>query len=254
MQDSMLILSTVYHKRHRPAVHAFAHQVCYLLFKMSDWHQKSKLWLFALNQKNLFSLSWKDYGVQPFVEPKAYLASLFQSFQADFNLIHDAALLTMPKVAGYVFNPVSFWLCWDQQQSLRAVVAEVNNTFGERHAYFCAKDNLEPILSSDVLKKNKLFHVSPFCTISGDYTFRFALSPENIQIDIDYEQDAQPIISTQIQGKPIAFSNWHLLQLFFKIPFLTLKVMFFIHYHALRLWLKKVPFFKKPDPSSISMS
>ncbi len=86
-------------------------------------------------------------------------------------------LVAQPRVLGFLFNPVSFWLIVDQTDDLRAVIAEVNNTYGQRHSYLCAHDDLRPIRFSDTLTTKKVFYVSPFQDVSGRYDFRFDYQP-----------------------------------------------------------------------------
>jgi DUF1365 family protein len=160
----------------------------------------------------------------------------------------------MPKILGYAFNPVSFWLYFNQKQELMAVVADVNNTFGENHRYICAHPSFAPIGKTDWIEKSKIFHVSPFCQVQGCYQFRFDIDVEKMNIDINYSQDDDLTISTAIRGKRKALTDSSLTKSFIMNPFMILKVMILIHYHALRLWIKKVPYFKKPNKPNIDIS
>ena len=149
---------------------------------------------------------------------------------------------------GYVFNPVSFWLCHDRAGALRAVLAEVSNTFGEHHNYLVAHDDARPIAAGDWLSARKVFHVSPFFPVSGEYRFRFADRPERCAFRIDYEDGQGNSLVTSVSGAAQVANTAALLRAFFRYPWMTLGVMLRIHYHALRLWLKRVPFFAKPIP------
>ena len=97
---------------------------------------------------------------------------------------------------GHVFNPVSFWLCRDAGGALRVVIAEVTNTFGDRHSYLCYRDDREPIERTDTLTATKIFHVSPFQPVEGGYAFRFDIRPDKIGIWIDYTSGNGGLIAT----------------------------------------------------------
>ena len=98
--------------------------------------------------------------------------------------------MTMPRLFGYVFNPVSFWFCRDRDGRLRAVLCEVNNTFGEHHCYLVHHDDRRPIEADAWLDGRKAFHVSPFLPVEGSYRFRFRLDAERAHVDVNYHDDA----------------------------------------------------------------
>jgi DUF1365 family protein len=168
--------------------------------------------------------------------------------------ITNIFLLTMPKFFGYAFNPVSFFLCFNQHQQLIAVLAEVHNTFKERHTYLCHHENFTPITNLDVLHKEKKLHVSPFCQVEGYYKFRFLINAQKIKIDIDYYANDDKLISTSINGKLSVMRERTLIKYFFLNMFAPFKVIFLIHYHAFCLWCKKIPYFKKPPTPNNNIS
>lgn len=147
---------------------------------------------------------------------------------------------------GYVFNPVSFWLCFNLERELTAVFVEVNNTFGERHGYVCAHPAFAPIGPSDWFTSDKVFHVSPFCRTVGKYDFRFDVNAETVNININYSTEEGKTISTSIASKREPFTDKNIFKYFCRYPLMTFRIMVLIHYHALRLWLKKVPYYSKP--------
>ena len=163
-------------------------------------------------------------------------------------------VITMPKILGYCFNPVSFWLCFDQENNLLSVLAEVNNTFGERHAYLCFNKNFNAIKPDDILTREKVFHVSPFCKIEGEYEFRFAINKKNININIDYYKDHKILITTLIKGINTPLTDKNLLKNFFIYSISVIKVIFLIHYHAFWLWIKKVSYIKKPSKPKVDIT
>jgi DUF1365 family protein len=160
-------------------------------------------------------------------------------------------LHTFPRVFGYVFNPVSFWFAHRSDGSLRAVVCEVNNTFGERHCYLLAHDDGRPLAWGEEVSARKVFHVSPFCAIDGRYRFRFMLTegaaPRFVG-RIDHDANDGPLLQTSLSGALEPLTDRALLRALFGYPAFTLGVIARIHWQALRLFLKRVPFFSKPAP------
>jgi DUF1365 family protein len=244
---SDLLEASVYHKRHSPVIYSFFHKVFYINLNLNDIDKGFDSRIFSINKSNIFSLFWKDYGFKKFDDPKNYIKNAVESFNLDSKNIKNISLLTMPKILGHCFNPVSFWLCFNQKDDLFIVLAEVNNTFGERHGYLLYKKDLSPILNSDYLTRLKMFHVSPFCSLQGEYFFKFNIDSEKIKIIIDYHQDGKKLISTSINGDRKKICDRNLVKYFFIYPLMTFKVIVLIHYHALRLWLKKVKYIKKPS-------
>lgn len=150
-------------------------------------------------------------------------------------------LQTFPRVLGYVFNPVSFWYCHDRSGALIAILAEVNNTFGGSYSYLLHRKG-EPLRDGEEMTADKLFHVSPFNEIEGGYRFRFHLQRKVQLARIDYDDAEGEVLLTSISGKPRDWSAAALLGAFLRMPFLTLGVIARIHWQALKLWLKGVPF------------
>lgn len=251
---SGLLEAKVYHKRHRPVIHELFHKVFYLVLKLSKTNTSLEKWFFSINKFNLFSLFWKDYGFKTFEDPKTYIQETLESFHIKSSDVTDVLLVTMPRVLGYAFNPVSFWLCFNSNQLLCAVLAEVNNTFGERHGYLCFNENMTPITNVDHIYRPKVFHVSPFCEVKGEYQFQFAIDSKVININIDYYEGGEKLISTSIKGKRTELIDKNLIKYFFTIPLITLKVILLIHYHALCLWMKKVRYIKKPAKPDIDIT
>jgi DUF1365 family protein len=160
----------------------------------------------------------------------------------------EAWLHCYPRVLGYTFKPVSFWYCHRADKSLRAVVVEVNNTFGERHVYLLdhAKFGLETTAS-------KVFHVSPFCNVEGQYRFRFMITPDQKRTvaRIDYDDAQGALINTSVCGELQALNSEAVRKALFSFGVMTFGVIARIHWQALKLFLKRVPFFSKPTPPAV---
>ena len=156
-------------------------------------------------------------------------------------------LLAQPRVLGHVFNPVAFWLAYDQQDNLIAVIAEVTNTYGDRHSYLCRKPDGSPIDATDRLQATKIFYVSPFQPVEGGYEFRFDIRPDRIGIWIDYTQRSGGLIAT-LTGPRKAISNLSILRSLLRRPLGSRRVLALIHWQALKLWWKGSRFRTRPKP------
>jgi len=157
----------------------------------------------------------------------------------------EVFLISMPRILGYVFNPVSFWFCWNSNDELYAVVSEVNNTFGETHSYLTYLDDKDT--NGDYVAK-KVFHVSPFLEREGHYNFEFSLSDDSIKIDIDlFDNNKERILLTSFYGKFDHLNSMSLKRAFLRVPFVTMKSIFLIHFQAVKLLIKKIKYIRKPD-------
>jgi DUF1365 family protein len=169
--------------------------------------------------------------------------------------VGDAAgevwLHTYPRVLGYVFKPVSFWYCHRHDGSLAAIVVEVNNTFGERHCYVLAGPDLA---YGRELQARKVFHVSPFCRVEGGYRFRFMRTAGRTVARVDHDDASGALLQTSVSGHLQALTSASLRAAFFGMPLMTLGVLLRIHWHALQLWVKRVPFVTKPAPPQAFVS
>jgi DUF1365 family protein len=163
--------------------------------------------------------------------------------------VHDAEgeiwLQTFPRVWGYTFKPVSFWYCHRLNGELAAIVAEVHNTFGERHCYLLDSPRYGQTLSTD-----KVFHVSPFCAVEGRYRFRFMRTvhqgQERLVARIEHDDEVGPLIETSWSGTLVPATAEALRSVLWHFPLMTFGVVFRIHWHAFLLWCKRVPFWRKP--------
>ena len=232
-----LLIADVAHARTRPKRNTFHYGVYYLCLPIRDLHTLGKIGGFTVNKPNLFSFYERDHGACDDSSLEEWIRDILDEWkitQAD----GDITLVAMPRLFGYAFNPVSFWFCLDKQGQLRAVLSEVNNTFGERHCYLCFHDDQRVIAEGDVLLCEKVFYVSPFIKIRGYYQFRFAYRDQKIAAWIDYYDEDGLMLTTSLTGKCIALTTRNLLRCFFRYPLVTLKVIGLIHYQAFHLWYK----------------
>lgn len=248
--NHQLLISEVMHARARPKRNVFRYHVYYLVLALSSLNTLPRR-LLSLNRFNLFSLYAQDYGRD--VQPEAWMRARLAQWgitKADGEIL----LMTMPRILGYAFNPVSFWFCLDAEGGLRAVLADVTNTFGERHAYLLHHDDQRVITPDDVLAARKQFHVSPFIEITGHYKFRFTLTEKRIGVWIDHYDAQGLLLATSVVGERRALTPRALLACFFRYPMVTLKVIGLIHYQALRLFFKGIRYHVKPQPPTVEIS
>ena len=234
-----LLLGQVMHRRLRPAVNAFDYPVFYLQLPLSDLNA-ARCPAFGVNRRHVLSFHSKDHGPRDGSPLLPWIQALLRErgLRADGEIV----LQCFPRVFGYVFNPVSFWFCRNRSGALIAVLAEVNNTFGGHHSYLLHNPGGAPLRDGQVLEASKAFHVSPFCEVEGGYRFRFHLQRSFQIARIDYDDGEGELLRTSISGRPQVWSSRALLAALLRMPFLTLGVMAHIHWQALKLWLKGVPF------------
>lgn len=243
------------HHRFHPRVHAFRHRVFYLRLPLSQLGTVSNRWL-GRDRFNLLSFHARDFGPRDGSDLAAWARTLL-SRQGFPDVADEIVLQAFPRVLGYVFNPLSLWFVFDHARALRAVICEVNNTFGERHNYLVARDDAGPIGPDDWLTARKVMHVSPFCAVTGQYRFRFAERHGQWTTAIDYHADvtrAERVLATLVTGRPGPLDAAATLRVFVRHPMFTLGVVARIHWHALRLWLKRVPWYAKPAPPPFETS
>lgn len=202
-------------------------------------------WLFSRNRGNLTSLHDVDHGGPP---GQGRGVAWVRQVLAEQGLpeASEIVLLAQPRVLGHVFNPVSFWLCSDAK-GLRVVIAEVSNTYGQRHCYLCHRDDLAALTRDDTVTAQKIFHVSPFQPVAGSYRFRFDIASDRIGIWIDYTEGDGGLIAT-LTGPRVALTNRAILLACLRRPFGSRRVLALIHWQALKLWWKGARFRKLPVP------
>jgi DUF1365 family protein len=227
----------VAHTRLRPR----RHKLRYRLFLMSlDLGEISaavrRCRLFAHNRFNLFSFYDRDHGDgsnRPVVEQ-------IQDHLKRAGIALDGGsvrLVCLPRIMGYVFNPISVYYCHDASGVLRAMVYEVNNTFGERHSYLIpVVDAADPIRQSCA----KRLHVSPFMDMDMTYDFRVTQPRNSVAISIVGRDANGPLLAAAFAGRRQDLSDGALLASFFLYPLLTFSVVAAIHWEALKLLLKRI--------------
>ena len=214
-----IFLGKVYHKRFFPRENEFSYAIHSLKFDL-DEVRKHRLKWFSVNSFNLYSFHHKDHGKRDGSDLKEWAQETLKNAGIEVGDL-KVTLHTFPRVLGYVFNPVSFWYCKNANDELKAIICEVNNTFGETHSY---------VLGAEQAQLEKFFHVSPFYPRTGQYNFDFQ-SPN--KVIIDYWDDDKLQLRT-----------------FFGQPLITVKVILLIHWQAIRLAMKRISYFNKPKQNT----
>ena len=255
--DPLIGFGQVRHTRLRPALNRFAYPTYFLMLPMRRLRAAPHAAL-ARNRFGLISFHDRDHG-DGRSDSLAWLDELLlRDGIADAQ--GEVWLHCYPRVLGHTFKPVSFWYCHRTDGTLAAVVVEVNNTFGERHCYLLHGPQLGYGKEQTAAK---VFHVSPFCAVNGHYRFRFLHSGVHpaggigrkvigrTVARIDHDDELGALIQTSVSGELEVLSARNLRRAFFGMPLMTLGVIGRIHWQALRLWAKRVPFWRKPSPPTV---
>jgi len=240
-----ILRAKVMHRRVLPRVNAFTYNIYYLAFPLDALDRLADGWRFGVNAPGLMGFRARDHG-----DGGGDLRGWINSVLAAGNCTRadgEVVLVTMPRLFGYVFNPVSFWLCHDQSGLLRAVVCEVNNTFGERHCYLCAHEDGRAIEGNETLTAQKVFHVSPFLEREGYYRFRFTHTPKAFGAFIDlHDNDGSLRLQTALTGTLQPYNRHTRRRAFWGVPLVTLRAIFLIHWQALKILAKGIKYIRKP--------
>lgn len=241
---------TIMHHRLAPKINSFFYKTFFLCLDVSTLENLNSA-LLSFQKFSPYSLRHKDYGFRDGSPIQSWLKKVIKAYDLKD---HKVYLVTMPRLFGYGFNPVSFWLFFDDSMRVQSVIADVNNTFGENHCYLIRDKNEKSLVSNKHYDADKVFHVSPFMPVKGTYSFRFNV-PKGFETDdlsmgfwIDYSIDGKKVLLTSMTGKIKPLTQWTLLKSLIHYPFMVMLVVGRIHYQALRLWVKGMHYYSKPKP------
>ena len=237
----------VMHERHVQAHNRFIYPSAFLRLPLSRL-DTLRVPLLGIERASVFSFRNRDHGARDGSPLQPWIHALLRGQGLAEICDGEIVLQTMPRIFGFVFNPVSFWFCHDRAGALRVVLAEVSNTFGERHNYLVHHPDQRPIVSGDELRATKCFHVSPFFPVRGEYRFRFEQRGAVHAVSIDLWDGDELQLSTRLSGRAEALDGRAMRKWLARQPFMTLGVVARIHWQALRLALRRVSFFRKPPP------
>lgn len=244
---SCLYWGKVMHRRVRPARHRFSYRVFWGLFDLDELHELDRgVSGFAYNRWGIFAFLDRDHGPRDGSKLRPWIDRQLQAAGIDCRG-GPVKLLCFPRLFGFVFNPLSVWFCYDAKHALRAVLYEVRNTFGESHSYLIeiAPDADSAVTAHSIRKR---FHVSPFLDMECSYAFRLTAPGKSAALHIRQTDEEGEILVATMAGERQPLNSKSLALSLAAYPLMTLKVVAAIHWEALRLWLKRVPFFTKPSP------
>lgn len=269
VMNSCLYECRVMHHRFLPRAHGFDYRIFMFAFDLDELatlHRKLR-W-FSVGRRNFYSFLDSDFlpaheplhnpsgPSRPAEAPTGTLKERVVAYLAERGI--DLAggrvmLISLPRVAGYLFNPVSFYFCYDRTGAPVAALAEVTNTFREMKPFVLGPETRAQARDDDSsqdsgtfrLRTPKYFYVSPFSDM--DVAFDFTLRTPNgrLSVQIDDFDAGQRTLTSALSGTKVELTDGNLAWFTVKYPLLTLRIITLIHWHALKLWLKKMPWFAK---------
>ena len=267
---SRLFECRILHDRFIPRRHRFLYRVFMLSLDLDELDLVTKRSrLLRINRGGLFSFRESDFlqtykpvhnpsdatpkneqGISQSAESVPLKKRVLDFLQARgvSDEVARVELTMMPRVAGYLFNPVSFYFCYDAADRPVAAIAEVTNTFGEMKPFLLDRTSWES--GAFRLRVPKHFYVSPFSDVDVEFDFKLRPVGEKLALQIDDHADGKRTLMSVLTGKARPLRDATLLWFTFKYPFLTLKVVAAIHWQAFLLYLKKIPWFAKAARSA----
>lgn len=260
-EAAVLYSMRVMHARRVAPLYRFVYKIFSVLFDIDRLDElQARLRWFSHNRFNIFSLYDKDYGGSQTLGLRRWAEGVCAS-QGIALAGGRIRLLTQPRMFGWAFNPANFWYCEHADGTLRAVIAEVHNTFGERHSYLLSSASAAggasaglPLSYGQVLEKEKCFHVSPLFDLQGRYFFSFTEPGEKMAVQLKETREGVPLIDTAMAGQATPFTDAEIFRQVFAMPVQALKVLAGIHWQALKIWLRGARFHKKPTPPTAEVT
>lgn len=250
-RKSALYVGSVAHRRFRPKAHHLRYRVFSLLLDIDELPLLAReLRFFSLRRFNLFSFRPRDHLSGKTDDLRGEIEALLR----DAGVAPDGGairLLTMPRILGYGFNPLSIFFCHRKDGALAAILYEVNNTFGERHSYLVPSPGGDGVMRHACCKE---FYVSPFMGMEMRYAFRIRDPRETFTLSISVADGDGPMLNAAQSMRRVEMTDAQLLRVFLTHPLLTLKVIFGIHFEALFIWLKGVRLQVRPPPPEAAVT
>ena len=242
IKNSFIYTGNVVHKRFKPKIHFFKYKVFSLLIDLSEIHLLDKdLKIFSYNKFNIISFYDKDHGPRDGSSVKNWVIDNLKKNNIDTNDI-QIKLLCYPRIFGYVFNPLSIFFVYDNNDNLISISYEVKNTFGEQHTYVFKVEGQNKLIQNNCSKK---FHVSPFIEMDCNYFFRILNPDQKLSVVIDqYDQEGKILFASQ-DGERSDLTSKNLMNSYLKHPLMTFKIISAIHFEAFKLWFKGIKLIKK---------
>lgn len=244
--NSCLYECSVMHHRLEPKEHQFRYRIFMFALDLDEVAAlPERLGLFSVNRWNLYAFRDRDHLTLAGCEGKSLKENVLAYLAQHGIRLPDGGrilLVTLPRVLGHIFNPVSFYFCSDASGAPLCAVVEVGNTFREMKPYLLREPAGERMFR---LVTPKHFYVSPFSPLDLDFDFKLRVPAETLEIHIDDRAGDRRVLLSALTGSRAPLTTARLLWFTLKYPLLTLKVIFLIHWQAFRLWLKRLPFYRK---------
>jgi uncharacterized protein len=248
---SCIYSGEVMHCRTAPVRHTFRYPIALFALDLDELTELDRrLRCFSVNGRNLIGFHDRDHMDRRPGSTKTKVLAFLRAHDIDLDG-GTITLLTQCRMFGYVFNPVSFYYCHRPSGDLHCIVAEVNNTFGERYLYLLSHDQDADDVAGRYRRytARKVMHVSPFISMQARYEFRFAPVGDRLSVFMTESAHGQRFFAAHLRGRRTELSDRTLLWLVATHPFLTLKIIGAIHWQAVRLYLKGAPFHRQPAAS-----
>ncbi len=241
--NSALYVGRVAHRRKVPFQHKLRYRTYSLLVDLDELDTiTGRTRLLSRNRWNLFSIHDRDHGARDGTPMRSWIEGQLATAGIDIGGGRVEVLL-FPRILGYTFNPLTIWFCYDAADSLRAVLYEIHNTFGQSHSHLVPIDGAAPHRHD--FAKN--LHVSPFFDQEGRYSFTLRPPGDRFSVSIDYATSDEDLLTATMVGGRRALGDGSLARAFFTHPLLTMKVIGGIHWQALRLLVKGARYRPVPD-------
>ncbi|HTA82458.1 MAG TPA: DUF1365 domain-containing protein [Bacteroidia bacterium] len=252
--NSALYLCSLMHNRMEPKPHRFHYKVFMFWLDLDEIDSiAKKFWLISRNRFNMFNFRDSDHLQLPADKPDRTKNTKQQI--TDYLLSQNVKLqnpkiflLTNLRTLGHQFNPVSFYYIYENEQPI-CCVAEIGNTFGEMKLFLLGNETLQKNLF--LYRTKKYFYVSPYIEHDVEFDFQLALPTDKLNLRIDDYKDGRRFFIATLTGVKKKLTQFQLIWYAIRFPFITVKVITLIHWQAMLLWLKKIPYQKKADNANL---